>query len=217
MGANKTDAGNIKRVGGRLCLDFMNTVPGRGGADLGEYFNRYQDLVAWSRHVGTITHREAKTLSLIATQLPPEAKAAHGRAIELREIIYGIFSCIVEGESPTEKDLKAFNDYLSRTMRQSRIIKTKDGLFWDSNGDKKQLDWILNPIVRSAADLLVSDETKKIKSCSDPKCGWLFLDISRNQSRRWCDMKDCGNRAKASRFYKKKQMTKRYRAVGKGL
>jgi predicted RNA-binding Zn ribbon-like protein len=67
-----------------------------------------------------------------------------------------------------------------------------------------KLDWILNPLIRSAADLLVSDELKRVKRCGDPACGWLFLDTSRNKSRRWCDMSDCGNRAKASRFYKKK-------------
>ena len=94
-------------------------------------------------------------------------------------------------------------------LSEKQIIKTKDGLFWDSYGDKVNLDWILNPIIRSAADLMVSEELKKIKKCADPICGWLFLDISRNRSRRWCDMKDCGNRAKASRFYQKKQLSKR--------
>jgi predicted RNA-binding Zn ribbon-like protein len=70
------------------------------------------------------------------------------------------------------------------------------------------MDWVLNPVIRSAADLLVSVDLKKLKFCSDPMCRWLFLDISRNQSRRWCDMKDCGNRAKAKRFYQKKQRIK---------
>jgi predicted RNA-binding Zn ribbon-like protein len=71
------------------------------------------------------------------------------------------------------------------------------------------LEWILNPIIHSAADLMISQELRKVKKCSDPVCGWLFLDISRNQSRRWCDMQDCGNRAKASRFYQKKQISKK--------
>jgi predicted RNA-binding Zn ribbon-like protein len=71
------------------------------------------------------------------------------------------------------------------------------------------LEWILNPIIHSAADLMISQELRKVKKCGDPVCGWLFLDISRNQSRRWCDMQDCGNRAKASRFYQKKQISKK--------
>lgn len=208
MSGKKSDASSLKLVGGRLCLDFMNTVGYRGCIDLGEYFNNYQDLVAWSRHAGTISHREAKTLSLKAAKYPAKAQYALSRAIELREIIYSIFSAVAEDKPPAKKDLGVFNNYLSRTMTLSRIIQTKNGLFWDSNGDKVNLDWIINPIVRSAADLMVSEELQKIKKCADPICGWLFLDISRNQSRRWCDMKDCGNRAKASRFYQKKQLSR---------
>ena len=66
---------------------------------------------------------------------------------------------------------------------------------------------------KQMADLLVSEEFRKVKKCSDPACGWLFLDISRNRSRRWCDMADCGNRAKASRFYKKKKKKAKLRIV----
>ena len=91
-------------------------------------------------------------------------------------------------------------------MRDTKIVKTKKGYAWDNAGNKTQLDWILNPIIRSAADVLLSDDLLRIKTCADPACGWLFIDVSRNQSRRWCDMKDCGNRAKATRFYQKKQL-----------
>jgi len=85
-------------------------------------------------------------------------------------------------------------------------IKLLDyGYAWDTNGDKSRLDWILNPVIRSAAEVLVSDDLQNIKSCADPACGWLFLDVSRNKRRRWCDIQDCGNRAKASHFYRKKQ------------
>ena len=93
-------------------------------------------------------------------------------------------------------------------MRKSKITKIKDGYTWDVIGNKMNLDWILNPITRSAADVLVSNELNKVKACADLACGWLFMDVSRNQSRRWCDMKDCGNRAKASRFYNKKRTGK---------
>jgi predicted RNA-binding Zn ribbon-like protein len=88
-------------------------------------------------------------------------------------------------------------------MMRSQIVKAENGFYWHMTGNKAKLDWILNPVIRSAADLLISEEFSRIKKCADPTCGWLFLDISRNRSRRWCDMRDCGNRAKASRFYKK--------------
>jgi predicted RNA-binding Zn ribbon-like protein len=165
--------------------------------------NTYDDLVAWSRHVGTITDDEAKKVSRKANRKPDEAERAYRRAIELREAIYRIFTIIFEGQSPVQEDLAVFNKYLGEAMMRSQIVKTQDGYRWDMTANKTQLDWILNPVIRSAADLLVSEEIRQVKRCADPTCGWLFLDISRNRSRRWCDMADCGNRAKASRFYKK--------------
>ena len=201
--SKKRDASSIKLSGGALCLDFTNTVHCYGCDDLGEYLNTYQDLVAWSRHVGTISDDEARGLSHRADRQPSEAKSVHKRAIELRETIYRIFTITLKDRSPALEDLAVFNKYLVEAMTQSQIVKSQDGFYWDMTGNKTKLDWILSPVIRSAADLLVSEEFRQVKKCSDPACGWLFLDISRNRSRRWCDMADCGNRAKASRFYKK--------------
>jgi predicted RNA-binding Zn ribbon-like protein len=203
--SKKRDAGSIKLSGGVLCLDFANTVHCYGCADLGEYLNTYHDLVAWSRHVGTITDDETKTLSRRAAGHPAEAKSAHRRAIELREGIYRIFTITLEGQSLAQEDLAVLNNHLAEAMMRSQIVKTQEGFNLDMTDNKAKLDWILNPVIRSAADLLVSEEFRRVKKCADPICGWLFLDISRNRSRRWCDMADCGNRAKAGRFYKKKK------------
>ena len=203
--SKKRGAGNIKLSGGALCLDFVNTVHCYGCAELGEYLNTYHDLVAWSRHVGAITDEEAKTLSRRAAGQPAEAKSAHRRAIELREAIYRIFTITLKDQSPAQEDLAVFNNYLGEAMMRSQIVKTQEGYYLDMTGNRAKLDWILNPVIRSAAELLVSEEFRQVKICADPICGWLFLDISRNRSRRWCDMRDCGNRAKASRFYKKKK------------
>ena len=204
----KRSAGTIKLLGGRLCLDFVNTVHCYGCDDIGEYLNNYQDLIDWSRHVGSMTSGEANRLTLKSAENPAEAKRVHLRAIELREIIYSIFCSILDGTPQAEKNLTAFNEYLSNTMALSKLVKTADGFDWDGTANTDRLDAILNPVIRSTADCLISEEWRKIKKCADPTCGWLFLDVSRNHSRRWCDMRDCGNRAKASRFYKKKKDAK---------
>ena len=154
--------------------------------------------------MGTISPGEAKTLSHRAARHPAEAKSVHRRTIELREAIYRIFSNSLQGRSQAQEDLAVFNNYLAGALVQSTIVKTEDGFSMEIKGNKENLDWMLNPVIRSAADLMVSKEIKRVKKCADPTCGWLFLDTSRNRSRRWCDMRDCGNRAKASRFYKKK-------------
>ena len=207
--SKKQDASTIKLLGGRLGLDFVNTVDSYGCPDPGEYFVNYQDLVDWSRHVGILTASEAGSIKAAAAEHPTMAENVHRRAIELRQILYSIFCSAVAGAPPAQNDLAAFNDHLSQTMMHSQIVKVADGFIWDLTGTKTKLDWLLNPVIRSAADLLVSSELGKLKKCSDPSCGWLFLDISRNRSRRWCDMRGCGNRAKAKRYYKKKKPGRR--------
>jgi len=193
----------------RVCIDFVNTLSWRGREVSAEALINYSDLIKWSRQVGIITPQDADKLFKKADRHPADGKRVLRGAVDLRETIYRIFAAIIENQKPAKEDLAAFNNYLSKTMVHSQIINTKKGFHWDSSGDKSKMNWVLNPIIRSAADFLVSDGLKKLKFCSDPMCRWLFLDISRNQSRRWCDMKDCGNRAKAKRFYQKKQMRKK--------
>lgn len=209
MSDKKTHTGDLKELLGKsLCLDFINTLSWRGRQEPKELLNTYQDLVTWSRHINILADKDVEMLTRKADKHPSEAKKAFSSAIELREAIYSIFSPIAKGTVLPKKDLSRFNKYLSRVMMSSQIIKTEDGFSWETSFDKNKLDWMLSPIIRSAAELLVSDEARKVKECGDKACRWLFLDSSRNQSRRWCAMKDCGNRAKARRFYSRKKAPK---------
>ncbi len=192
-------------LGESLCLDFVNTVGWRGRKRSKDYFTTYSDLLFWSRYVKIISEKDFNALLQKANTHPKEAQKTIKRAIDLREAIYSVLSARARRSEPPEKDLLTFNDFLSKTMCRSRIKIMDDGFVWDTDGDKNSLDWILNPVIRSAAELLVTSEIRKVKLCGDDECGWIFMDSSRNQSRRWCDMKDCGNRAKARRFYRKKK------------
>ena len=204
MTDKKRDAGNLKLLGGRLCLDFVNTLDWRGTDTPQEFLKTYDDLVSWSRHAGICLQPESGNLYKMAEQSNAEAKKALNRALKLRETIYRLFAAGIANRNPLKEDLAILNFNLSQSMKDSQIIPTTDGYAWDIAGNRAKLDWILNPIIRSAAEILISDERKKVKACADAACGWLFIDVSRNRSRRWCDMQDCGNRAKATRFYKKK-------------
>ena len=206
MTNKKREAGNLKLLGGRLCLDFANTLDWRGTDRPQEFLNTFHDLLSWCRHVGICSQEETNKLYQMSDRSNAEAKLVLNRAITLREAIYRLLAASITVRNPKKEDLTVFNKNLCRTMKKSQITATSDGYAWDIAGNKMKLDWILNPIIHSAAEILVSDELKKVKTCADSACGWLFIDVSRNQSRRWCDMKDCGNRAKATRFYQKKQI-----------
>lgn len=201
-------AGNLSLLGGRPCLDFVNTLDWRGTDQPVEYLHTYHDLVVWSRYVGTISDQEAQRLLGLAEMGSQEGSSIMRDAIQLRESIYGIFSAVAGGVAVAEQDLVIFNRHLGTVMQSSEILQQEHDFVWSTKGDPERLDRILNPLVRSAADLLVAPEIRRVKKCGDPACGWLFLDTSRNLSRRWCDMRDCGNRAKASRFYKKRKKTR---------
>ena len=207
MNSRKRHAGNLKRVGVALCLDFVNTVDWRGRKQSIEFLNGYNDLVAWSRHAGILKQKEAKQLIEKASNHPLKAKTVLNEAVSFRESLYRIFTSIVEKKAPGEKDLGMLNEAVSKTMAQMKIVHTGSGFTWESTRQKDSLDGLLFPIIRSASDLLVSESISRVKRCTDSECGWLFLDTSKNKSRRWCDMTDCGNRAKAKRYYRRKQQT----------
>lgn len=195
-------------LGEKLCLDFINSVGWRGGENSKDFFETYDDLLIWSRYVGILSDEDIKKLQQRARKHPNDAANTMNRAFRLREAMYSLFLSRAAEAALPEEDLSTFNSFLSQSMCHSQLIQTDRGLEWNTDGDKKSLDWMLNPVIRSAVELLVSSEIGKVKICGDIECGWIFMDSSKNQSRRWCDMKDCGNRAKARRFYQKNKEKK---------
>jgi len=204
-----TKAGTLKLLGGRLSLDFVNTADWHASDHPVEFLTSYSDLVAWSQHVGILTDHQAQRLLKKAARRPGDASTVLERAIALREAIYRIFSAISRGRPPQAADLATFNVELSEALAQSRIVSTAEGFTWDWADAEEALDWMLWPVAHDAAGLLTSEELDRVGQCADDRCGWLFLDTSRNRSRRWCSMEDCGNRAKARRHYKRKRAVRR--------
>lgn len=196
-------AAKLKLLGGRPGLDFANTADWHASDQPVEFLTSYSELVAWSQHSGILTQHQGQQLLENAALQPLHAAAVLERAIALREAIYRMFSAISHGHVPQAADLAAYNAELSRMLSCSQIASGAEGFFWEWGGAENDLDRMLWPVVHDAADLLTSEELSRVGQCSDGRCGWLFLDTSRNRSRRWCSMEDCGNRAKARRHYKR--------------
>jgi predicted RNA-binding Zn ribbon-like protein len=193
-----------KRAGGRLCLDFTNTIDPRHGEQPHEYLKNYSDLMAWSRYVNILTESEAQRLLQEAIKHPAIATIVFQRALTLRETLYQTFSYIIEKKQPREEQLEILNVTLAEGMARARILPTDDSFIWAWSENAHALERVLWPVARSAAELLISDDRRYIKECpGEDGCGWLFVDTSRNHRRRWCDMEGCGNRAKARRHYER--------------
>lgn len=201
----ESSAANLKLLGGRLSLDFANTADWHATGQPIEFLTSYADLVAWSQHAGIVTGPQAQHLLEAAARRPAEADAVLARTVALREAIYRLFSTVAHGHTPQASDLALFNAELSAALAHSRVILAAEGFDWDWQSDGTALDRMLWPVLQDAAELLTSEELKRVGQCGDERCGWLFLDLSRNRSRRWCSMQDCGNRAKARRHYRRSQ------------
>ena len=187
-------------VGGELCLDFCNTVGGKRGATTREYLTSYQDLVSWAEQAGLVDKPQANALEQVAQDQPGEAARVLERALSLRESIYRVVHAVAAGKSPAAEDLKRLNAELAATIGRLQVAKRKAGFTWEWARDPAALDQPIGPIAHSAAELLTGIQFRgQVRRCEGHNCGWLFVDSSKNHSRRWCDMRDCGNRAKVRR------------------
>jgi predicted RNA-binding Zn ribbon-like protein len=107
-------------------------------------------------------------------------------------------------KSPAEADLAELNNTLTKMTRGARLVNTAKGFAWKWDIDEEALDSLIWPVALSTAELLISEDRERVGQCADDRgCGWLFLDTSKNRSRRWCDINDCGNRAKQRRHYER--------------
>jgi predicted RNA-binding Zn ribbon-like protein len=200
------DVRDLELYGGRLCLDFANTVEPRHGEGQREHLQDYSNLVRWAVHAGSLEESCAEGLLRVAGEHSAEAEAAFGRAVELREAIYRAFEALAHGEVPGSSDLEALSEAYAEAMSHSRIARTNGSFALTWAEEEYELDRPLWPVARSAVDLLVSADPKRLKECPvEEGCGWLFYDESKNNSRKWCSMAGCGSRANMRRLYARKR------------
>lgn len=197
---------NWNPLAGELCLDFANTASWHASAKPQETLGAFPDFVAWGRRVGLLNASRAERLMREAGKNPVAAAATLRRAIAIREVMYRIVVAVLQEKPPRASDLTSFNRELNSAFRHLRVVSGLRGCVWDWESPPGELEAMLWPILRSAADLLTSGRPQRIGQCADDRgCGWLFLDMTKNHSRRWCDMADCGNRAKARRHYQRRR------------
>ena len=191
---------------GDLCLDFANTSDWHASQHPEEKLADYQDLIVWARQAGLVTERKRKELEKLAQRRPEKAALAFNKAILLREAIYRIFSSLHASEECPPEDIAILNNALGDALPHLVITANKGGFEWQWDENEVDFSQIYWPVARAAAELLTSDQLERLRECEDDRgCGYLFIDQSKNRSRRWCSMESCGNRAKARRHYARQQ------------
>jgi len=201
-------AKKFRLVGGNLSLDFINTVGGKREGTVRENLHTYCHFLSWCEQAGLVDKLQSQRLKEKVSLHPDEGVAVLGRALALRESIYRIFLRIAKGGEAPKADLAVVNSELAKALGRLRVASSDHDKFfsWQWSKELMELDHPLGPISHSAAGLLVSSgDLPNVRQCSGNNCGWLFLDSSRNHSRCWCDMRDCGNRAKVRRHRHKQK------------
>lgn len=189
--------------GGHLALDFANTVSNRPTPDRVDKIHSFPDLVSWGAEAGLLSRREGEGLRRLALEAPGRGKSTLLEAIEFREALFAIFSAIATEREVPANALSLLNIYLETAAHYAHLIHTDRGFRWEWISTEKRLDSVLFPIARAAAELLTSENLERLRICASDECEWLFLDATKNGRRRWCDMKTCGNRDKARRYYER--------------
>ena len=185
--------------GGALCLDLANTLDQRRAASPRELLGSYGDLLSWGLQAGALGKDDAARLNARALRQPAEAKRALERARRLRETLFAIFSAAAHQRALPGPELERFNEALRSALAHLRLAAEGRAATWRWSG-ARHLERVLWPVIRSGTELLTAETLERVRECAGRDCAWLFLDRSRNRTRRWCDMTVCGNREKVRRF-----------------
>ena len=188
--------------GGNLALDFVNTLGGRTN-DPKERLPNYSALLLFAEVTKTLPGMRISALVEQAARTPGQAATVLQEAIALRSALFEIFSAVVQRRVVPDKALGKLNWNLMEGASFVRLTQQGRKFEWDWSVSNPRLNAMLWPVARAAADLLTSEDLGKLRMCAADDCAWLFLDRTRNRKRRWCDMKTCGNRDKARRYYER--------------
>jgi predicted RNA-binding Zn ribbon-like protein len=201
------DIHHLTRVGGHSALDFCNTADREEGRVIAEALKDYSDGITGVYRLGWLTEAQAVQLHARAQTHPSAAHHRYVDLIALREAMARVFAAIARGMPIVPQDLERLVSF-QRAGGAYRHTQLSDGFgwVWDMPEGEHGLalpSWVA---AHSAGELLAA-QPAPIRQCDGVACGWLFLDTSRNGKRRWCDMRDCGNRAKAKRHYQRNRPT----------
>lgn len=197
----------IRVIGGHLALDLVNTrdtapsgVPG---------FDRlldYGHLLAWAVRAGVLSDEAAEGAARRAAERPDEAAAALSRARALRADLFEVFEAIALDQSPPAHKLESLRRFHAEAAAHGSLVRRGDAFSWDWSVEEELVS-VLWPVGHAAMELLTSDDLLRVKRCG--RCSWLFLDGTKNRSRRWCSMEGCGTQEKSQRFVERRRAGRR--------
>jgi predicted RNA-binding Zn ribbon-like protein len=196
-------------IGGHPALDFVNTLDNRfrEGAPV-ELLQSHGDLLEFMRQSGLLGAQQARLIGAAAKRGRQEARVLRS-ARELREAAASVLYSAAGGGAPATAPVLALERHFQNASRHRELQwrrSTKHsagqpGAIWVWGRFETDAELPLWMLALSSSELMTSKALGRLRTCGSDTCRWLFLDNSKNHTRRWCDMKICGNRMKARRFH----------------
>jgi predicted RNA-binding Zn ribbon-like protein len=184
-------------LAGHPALELVNTLDDRFTPNPRDLIPGYGDLLRLTTQLELLTGEQARKLSRTVSE--QEARLVLAWTVELREALASVLYARMAGGNPPAAEVTILQRHF-RAAALHRSLQAEGTHFeWTWAGAERKAEFPLWTLAQAAADLLVSNDAEWVKDCGDPACRWLFLDLSKNHTRRWCDMKTCGNRMKARR------------------
>jgi predicted RNA-binding Zn ribbon-like protein len=175
---------------GALSTDFVATVGRRLAGGL-------ERLTSPARLTEWLTEAE-----LAAGEPVPADDAVTGRELQqaqdLREAIYRLMLSRIAGRPATVTDSRVINGWARKRLPAPQL--NDDGSLAPQRLIAEDAGMALGVIARDAIDVLTGERAAYLRACEAADCGMLYLDLSQGRTRRWCSMKECGNRAKVAAY-----------------
>jgi len=183
--------------GGRACLALVNSVVWRRSDEPIEVLTDYGQLAGLIGEAGWLT--DVAGLVQAAEADSAAAHRALAGAIDLREALFRLFSAVAAGVPFDDRDRRYLDDAMTEALAHVRLDGDLKPV-WDA---PTALDLPRWQAATSAGKLLTEGDLTRLKQCPGERCGWVFVDESRNRSRRWCEPNQCGNRERVRAYYRR--------------
>jgi predicted RNA-binding Zn ribbon-like protein len=193
----------FKLYAGHPALELVNTLDLRFSAQAVDLIPTYKDLLRFATQLELLTPEQARKLGRSVDE--KEAKRVLASTVQLREALAAVLYRRIEGGKPPAAPMQILEQRFHTAALHRRLVAGDTHLEWSWSGVERRAEIPLWMLAQTASDLLLSSDAELVKDCGDPTCRWLFLDVSKNHTRRWCDMKTCGNRMKARRHHARTQ------------
>jgi predicted RNA-binding Zn ribbon-like protein len=196
----RTTVRDVDFMGGNPALDLVDTVGGMLGSEPtaeDEYMRSYDDLVELGLKTQTLSASGARRLRRAARENPREAEAAHASALDTRALIDSVFRPVAEGEQPPSEALDRLRKLGAEAIERGQLVDAGAHFEWSWEATPG-LDGPVWPLVHAALELVTSGPLERVSQCG--RCRWLFLDTTKNHSKRWCSPEGCGTDEKKERY-----------------